>query len=595
MRVDKTLLPDLQEVPPEDLPEVTSQEETLSGAPVPVDDMPDVAVSGNEVPPQDLPIDTEKYETTGQQILTGVEHAAKGVIGPLATMAEQKLNEWGVEGFTDQDILAREQVNPGIAGISEAGGNIAAFALAPEIKLLGSFGALNKIGKVASKALDLGIKSALIQGGDETSKAMLGVGNPADVVAYNIAKAGGIGIATGSVFGAVNYGASKFIPKSNIEKDVTSWAAGVGHKATFPGQEIVKLAGSGLTEAERKLINPDAFMKGQKAFENMTGGIAKGVLRTATAGAGALTGDLGNASGALGLTVMLEKWLGKKVAEIAGPAVLKAAASGNLDKLGQVINYSVDVAKGEKMMSKAVEGLFSTAAYDLYDSTPSEKDREKLREFIDNGGADTQLIEDQQNENAAQGFAEGGQVANNKQNNLESMYPDQNMLFSAAKMRVSNYLKSKKPMGLNSMRAFDSEHKDIEQEHKYNRLLDLANKPLSVMKHIKKGNLLPQHVDAIKSMYPELHEVLSRKIMEQVTNKVHGKGKPPYAVRQALSLFLGQDLDSSMSPQNIQAAQAVFAQQKMQSPPANSMSGLKTVGKDSRTAEQSREKRLNRA
>lgn len=72
--------------------------------------------------------------------------------------------------------------------------------------------------------------------------------------------------------------------------------------------------------------------------------------------------------------------------------------------------------------------------------------------------------------------------------------------------------------------------------------------------------------------------------------------KPKYKTRQALSLFLGTNLDSTLTPAGIQAAQGVFAKQKAQKQmPPNSKSSLSKMGPNSQTASQARDKNLNKS
>ena len=76
-------------------------------------------------------------------------------------------------------------------------------------------------------------------------------------------------------------------------------------------------------------------------------------------------------------------------------------------------------------------------------------------------------------------------------------------------------------------------------------------------------------MSAIKSVYPDLHAHLSSKITQRLMeNKMDEGKKPPYKMRQALSLFLGGNVDSTMTQSNIMAAQNSFVYKRPNKPNA---------------------------
>ena len=100
---------------------------------------------------------------------------------------------------------------------------------------------------------------------------------------------------------------------------------------------------------------------------------------------------------------------------------------------------------------------------------------------------------------------------------------------------------------------------DPHKERAYKEALDIANKPLSVLQHVKDGTLTPENLKHFNSMYPELHDHLNKKITEKITQMQVDDERPTYKVRQGLSMFMGTPLDSTFTPANMQAAQSVFA------------------------------------
>jgi hypothetical protein len=153
-----------------------------------------------------------KYSGTGEQIKTGLEGAASAATFGLSTGVERAL------GVDPEDIRGREEVNPGVHAVGEVAG-LAASSLIPvvgEANVLREAGvgakALTGLGKegasIASKAaasaVQFGVETALMQGGNEISKFISE--NPdqsAETAIANIGISGILGGAGGAIFGAV--------------------------------------------------------------------------------------------------------------------------------------------------------------------------------------------------------------------------------------------------------------------------------------------------------------------------------------------------------------------------------------------------------
>ena len=83
------------------------------------------------------------------------------------------------------------------------------------------------------------------------------------------------------------------------------------------------------------------------------------------------------------------------------------------------------------------------------------------------------------------------------------------MSLNTARARISGYLNSVRPLENSAKLPYDSDRKDARKERDYDKVLSLANQPLSILNHIKDGTLLPRHVKHFTQMYPELHQELS--------------------------------------------------------------------------------------
>jgi len=145
---------------------------------------------------------------------------------------------------------------------------------------------------------------------------------------------------------------------------------------------------------------------------------------------------------------------------------------------------------------------------------------------------------------------------------LQAAFPNQFAKMAAARVRVHQYLKQNAPAPKQTGMLFDSPAPQKQDEHEYDKLLDMAHAPLNILNHVKDGSLTQKQLTHYKNLYPELYGNLSKEIMQEAF-QAHEKGiRPPYKTRQAMSLFLGEPLESSMTPQAIMANQAVYQQMK---------------------------------
>lgn len=543
--------------------------------------------------------DTSKYETPGQQVLTGVEGLARGATAGLSdALAVGMRKGASALGVPDEDlhyvapnpedIAGRKEANPIESTGSELAGNI---------------GFMTKLPQIGSKAINGMIQMGLISGGDELSKAMLGQGDPVDAVASHMAESAGIGLLTGGLFGKVEElgGRSlKALEDSKIGNRVGSFLAGIGHATSFPEtSKVVSLENSALTQQEIKNLHNGAFQAGQKFYNAMSGLVKHGTTATSGVIGYNIGGPLG---GVLSSTIekTLEKILGPTVQKASQKAImstiLKAGASGTVDNISQLLDHATTCSAGAQKISRGIEALFNSTSNEALNYEASEKQREKLRKYIENDELGQEVQDESNKTQAPAGFATGGKVAIEKPNAVATAYPEQNVLLSATKGRVAGYLNSIRPVKNAMKLPFDTEHKDPQKEREYNKALDFANKPMSVLKKIKNGTLLPKDMEHLTNMYPELHSHLSKKIMEKIADhKMDETKKPPYHVRQALSLFMGSNLDTSLSQPSMQAAQNVFAQQNAQKQAqTGSKNSLSKLGQNSMTDDQARERRLNK-
>jgi hypothetical protein len=139
-----------------------------------------------------------------------------------------------------------------------------------------------------------------------------------------------------------------------------------------------------------------------------------------------------------------------------------------------------------------------------------------------------------------------------------------------------------------------------EKKKSYDKALGIAAKPLGILNEIKQGTIEGDDVKHFTSLYPELTSLLQKKMTDRITqDQIDGK-KPHHRMRQGLSLFMGAPLSSELTPEGIQAAQAVFASAapaQQQAAPQKSKKGTQSLSKSDQaflTQDQALEKRSQR-
>lgn len=275
-------------------------------------------------------------------------------------------------------------------------------------------------------------------------------------------------------------------------------------------------------------------------------------------------------------------------------------AAGAL-KASDITTHLAAIRKGSVRITASLKALFDDPK-GLKREAPDTKAREKLAAYLENGGL-SQSLKEASYPQEPQAFAKGGAVEHPKSvapvladTSIGAHYPTQNILLHASRAAREGYLNSLRPEEQSIKRPFDDEPDQTDKRRRYHQALDLANDPLSIIREIGHGTLEPDHVGHLSAMAPELIDLLKRKLTEKITHAQIKEKKPPYHVRQALSMFLGADLSSELSPESIAAAQATFAAKSAQppAPPAQGKNKKSAISKSDDaflTSSQAREAR----
>lgn len=559
--------------------------------------------------PKGFETQEQAYSTPAQQALTVAEGAVQGVplVGPLATKAELKLSEMGMPGISAQDINARAETNPIEHGLSKAATAIGT-ALIP-------VGAGMRAASLGAAALQGFLTQAGMQASDEMTNYMLGQGDPDHPIGAALFHSGAAGLfgLAGNVLGFKGGEALANLAEKNIGSKLEPFLEGVASAAS--GKPInqlseeanvgIKAAGSNFYNGLSSYFIPHisgslgALEGGIEGYhENGITGAAKGAAQGAVEGA---------IAGLIGKTVLhrLSGIIGKQA---VAPFITKLISSGTAEGIGDAINYASSVGGGLKTLDTGIDTLFkigsSGGQQRLNELIKTNNDEEKaLEDYINNGGFEQNIDTSLQNQNKAiPHMALGGQVQSGKASDkgifqnpgIANAYPQQNLALTAARSRVSNYLTSLKPDQYPAKLPFDRDPDQTAQKKTYKKAIKLALNPMIILKDVNNGTLDPNDVKHLNSMYPETISLMQNALTKKIIQSNLDKKKPPYHVRQGLSMLLGADLSSDTKPNNIQAAQATFNKPQPSTQPQPKSKGTKALTKTAgnyMTDDQARERR----
>lgn len=569
-----------------------------------VDFVPDEAPIGDT---SDFQLDDQhaakqaKYGTTGQMALTALEGAAKGAAGPLATLAEKKL------GVDVEDIKGRQEANPITHGVSEAAGFVApALLTGGESALLSQSGALSAAGKGAARligatgvkaaATRLGVESALYTLGDEVSKYIVNDPNSVQTAAMHVGLSGILGAAVGVPFGAVSeLWTSKVGDKAG--KFAEDFARGLGENTTEglarkaaeaetagfrptydepiknlprPGSPLFAEEGPSLGERAAEFVSKNASKAASEAIADSVGAILGRM--TGLPGGGIVGAMIGNRA--------IKPFLTQIMPSMIDPILNTAAHSG--PGLRAAFDAIDSIARGELLANKAARAVFDVStAFKLDQLVPDKNKLDRLNAKVSQLSANP---------------ADMGQVGGNVGHYL----PNHQTALAETAQKSVDYLSMNKPR-VNQPGVLDRAIPPSQQaQNDYNRLLGIAEQPLSILTHLKNGNLKPQDVQALEMMYPAVHAKIVQKVNNAMIEHLAKGELVPFKLRSGLSTLLKQPIDSTFSQQAIMSIQNTYLPKQPPtmpqegSKPKKGTSSLGKTAKAAQTPAESRQRALSK-
>lgn len=119
----------------------------------------------------------------------------------------------------------------------------------------------------------------------------------------------------------------------------------------------------------------------------------------------------------------------------------------------------------------------------------------------------------------------------------------------------------------------------------FNRAAKIAERPHAILDEIARGTIHPDHVEALATIYPALHKEMTIQIMDRMAKLSAGGTKPPFQTRMGLALFLGGQMDPTLSQSSMAANQVALTlarrdeQQGTVEPSSRSLGELGVAGR----------------
>jgi hypothetical protein len=138
---------------------------------------------------------------------------------------------------------------------------------------------------------------------------------------------------------------------------------------------------------------------------------------------------------------------------------------------------------------------------------------------------------------------------------IQGIAPETNQALQMAAARAVQILAATAPQTTSDYPLGENPVPSRIDLHLFSQKMHLIKNPTDILKNIKMGTLTPEHVDLVKQIYPKLFQQMQSQVLEQMTGAISKKKKVNHRTKNMLSLFLNQDLDGSISAQNIMANQ----------------------------------------
>lgn len=269
----------------------------------------------------------------------------------------------------------------------------------------------------------------------------------------------------------------------------------------------------------------------------------------------------------------------RKATRLAAMMFLRAGQTIEGGAFKTAVDGISKMLKGESALNKAASSVFKGGREVIPSKMFETKDVEKLDKKL----KDLQV-------NVSPMFDVGSKLAH--------YMPDHGSALSETAMNAVNYLNSLRPKEDRAMPLDQKVSVSPMAKAQYERALSIAESPLQVLQDVKEGSVTPSDIITLRTLYPGLYERMGDKLNTAMMDHLSDDEPIPYKTKMGMSLFLGQPLDSTMTPAGLMAIQSTAMAQRQdqqqsmpqaQGKPKGSMKALDKYAQSSMTPDQARQ------
>lgn len=154
--------------------------------------------------------------------------------------------------------------------------------------------------------------------------------------------------------------------------------------------------------------------------------------------------------------------------------------------------------------------------------------------------------------------------------------PETGLVLQQRLTSAVQFLNSKLPRSAVMPGAFQRKYQPSSMElAKFERYLQVAEAPLTVLDEVKHGTLTREHVEALQAIYPEIYKQIQQRVMSNIAS---GQWNLSYERKLQLGILLSVPADSSLQPETVLQLQQSIApapmEQQTPAPAATSNLGI---------------------
>lgn len=265
------------------------------------------------------------------------------------------------------------------------------------------------------------------------------------------------------------------------------------------------------------------------------------------------------------------------------------AAAFAADIASRPIEYINKLAEVERILGKSADAL-EKGAKSVFD--PSLKAIGKMKGILTKKYNETDV-------DAHQHFKDSlSQLNNNPPYLIDKLHastskmndvaPNMAQSVQATMIRANQFLQSKMSEFPESTNPFEDKFVPSKADlSRFDHYMNLIENPMLAFDHVEKGTITPDTVETLTAVYPKLYQEMKSSLLNEATDRLARKETVPFKLKQSMSMFLGQPLDASFSPQSI-ANNQMLMNQMPQPTQGASKSGMKGLTLAERSSPQKR-------